>query len=106
MFYVLLYVTLYPFSFAIILMGKRELVALLSLSSWCLVMVERLFFVVSWVCLRFVFVVFPDHTDYFCNHPAGEVKVLFYFYCFLLLCGSNVLMFCASSSLRVFVLRL
>ena len=26
-------------SFAIILMGKRELVALLSLSSWCLVMV-------------------------------------------------------------------
>ena len=32
----LLYV---PFSFAIILMGKRELVALLSLSSWCLVIV-------------------------------------------------------------------
>ena len=26
-----------PSSFAIILMGKRELVALLSLSSWCLV---------------------------------------------------------------------
>ena len=25
-------------------MGKRELVALLNLSSWCLVMVERLFF--------------------------------------------------------------
>ena len=33
MFYVLLYVILCPFSFAIILMGKRELVALLSLSS-------------------------------------------------------------------------
>ena len=30
-------------SIAIILMGKRELVALLNLSSWCLVMVERLF---------------------------------------------------------------
>ena len=28
-------------SIAIILMGKRELVALLFLSSWCLVMVER-----------------------------------------------------------------
>ena len=27
------------YSFAIILMGKRELAALLSLSSWCLVMV-------------------------------------------------------------------
>ena len=30
-------------SIAIILMGKRELVALLNLSSWCLVMVERRF---------------------------------------------------------------
>ena len=30
-------------SIAIILMGKRELVALLDLSSWCLVMDERLF---------------------------------------------------------------
>ena len=28
-----------PSSFAIILMGKRELVTLLSLSSWCLVIV-------------------------------------------------------------------
>ena len=41
-------------SIAIILMGKRELVALLNLSSWCLVMVERLFLA--------VIVVFPDHT--------------------------------------------
>ena len=30
-------------SIEIILMGKRELIALLNLSSWCLVMVERLF---------------------------------------------------------------
>ena len=30
-------------SIAIILMGKRGLVALLNLSSWCLMMVERLF---------------------------------------------------------------
>ena len=49
-------------SIAIILMGKRELVALLNLSSWCLVMVERLFLVVPRCCLRFVIVVFPDHT--------------------------------------------
>ena len=38
------------------------LVALLNLSSWCLVMVERLFLVVPWGCLRFVIVVYPDHT--------------------------------------------
>ena len=43
-------------------MGKRELVALLNLSSCCLVMVERLFLAVPWGCLRFVIVVFPDHT--------------------------------------------
>ena len=43
-------------------MGKRELVALLSLSSRCLVIVVWLFFVVPWVCLQFVIVVFPDHT--------------------------------------------
>ena len=49
-------------SIAIILMGKRELVALLNLSSWCLVMVERLFLAVPQGCLRFVIVVFPDHT--------------------------------------------
>ena len=30
-------------SIAIILMGKRELIALLNLSSWCLVVVGRLF---------------------------------------------------------------
>ena len=49
-------------SFAIILMGKRELVDLLSLSSWSLVMVVWLFLAVPWGCLRFVIVVFPDHT--------------------------------------------
>ena len=49
-------------SIAIILMGKRELDALLNLSSWCLVMVERLFLAVPWGCLRFVIVVSPDHT--------------------------------------------
>ena len=33
-----------------------------SLSSWCLVMVVWLFIAVPWVCLRFVIVVFSDHT--------------------------------------------
>ena len=49
-------------SIAIILMGKRELIALLNLSSWCLVMVEQLFLTVPRGCLQFVIVVFPDHT--------------------------------------------
>ena len=40
---------------AIILMGKRELVAVLNLSSLCLVMVEWLFLAVPWGC----------HTHYF-----------------------------------------
>ena len=47
---------------AIILMGKRELIALLNLSSWCLVMVERLFLAVPRGCLQSVIVVFSDHT--------------------------------------------
>ena len=47
---------------AVVLVGMRELVALLDLSSWCLVMVERLFLAMTWGCLRFVIVVLPDHT--------------------------------------------
>ena len=43
-------------------MGKRELIVLLNLSSWCLVMVKRLFLTVPPGCLQFVIVVFPDHT--------------------------------------------
>ena len=39
------------------------MVALLSLHSWCLVMVVWLFLAVPWVCLRFVIMVFPDHTN-------------------------------------------
>ena len=49
-------------SIAIILIGKRELIALFILSSWCLVMIERLFLAVPRGCLQFVIVVFPDHT--------------------------------------------
>ena len=43
-------------------MEKRELVALRNLSSWCLEMVEWLFRLVPWGCLRFVIVVFPGHN--------------------------------------------
>ena len=49
-------------SSAIIFMGKRELIALLHLSSWCLVMVKWHFLAVPRDCLRSVIVVFPDHT--------------------------------------------
>ena len=62
------------FSIAIILMGKRELIALLNLSSWCLVMVERLFLAVPRGCLQFVIVVFPDHTH------------LLFLFCYAVLC--------------------
>ena len=55
----LLYV---PSNFVIILIRKRELVALFSLSSWCPMIVVWLFLVVPWVCLQFVIVVFPDNT--------------------------------------------
>ena len=61
-------------SIAIILMGKRELVALLNLSSWCLVVVEWLFLAVPWGCLRFVNVVFPDHTHLIFMKPEPQNK--------------------------------
>ena len=63
-------------SIAIILMGKRELVALLNLSSWCLVMVERLFLAVPRGCLLFVIVVFPDYTHLlFWKMDKGKIKI-------------------------------
>ena len=49
-------------SFAIMSIGKSELVALLCLSSWCLIIVVWLFLTMPWVCLQLVIVVFPDHT--------------------------------------------
>ena len=49
-------------SFTIVLTGKRELVDLLCLSSWCLMIVVWLFLTMPRVCLRFEFVVLPDHT--------------------------------------------
>ena len=49
-------------SIAIILMGKRELVALLDVSSWCLLVVGRLILAGPRGCLQFVIVIIPDHT--------------------------------------------
>ena len=64
-------------SIAIILMGKRELIALLNLSSWCLVMVGRLFLAVPRGCLQLVIVVFPDHTHLLFLKPNyNEVSLL------------------------------
>ena len=53
--------TCFHSSFAIMLMGKREPVALLC--SWCLVIAVWLF--LTMVCLQFVNRGFPDHTYYF-----------------------------------------
>ena len=60
-------------SFAIILIGKRELVTWLSLSSWCLIIVVWLFLAVLCVCLQFAIVVFRDHTH-----------LLFYMYIYII----------------------
>ena len=65
-----------PSSFEIILMGRRELVALLSLPSWCLVIVVWLFLAVPLVSLQCVIVVFPDHTYYFGFFPVVAVVVV------------------------------
>ena len=62
-------------SIAIILMRKRELIALLNLSSWCLVMVERLFLGVPRGCLLFVIVVFPDHTHLLFLSISGKTHL-------------------------------
>ena len=64
-----------PCSIAIILMGKRELVDLLNLSSSCLVMVERLFLEVPRGCLQFVIVVFPDHTHLLFLKKMDQMKL-------------------------------
>ena len=66
------YTSLYVHSsIAIILMGKIELNALFNLSSWCLVRVERHFLAVPQGCLRFVIVVFPDHTHLLFLHECS-----------------------------------
>ena len=70
-------------------MEKRKLVALLSLSSWCLLIVVWLFLEAPWVFLQFVISVFPDHThllflssEYplyllYMNHKTGHLETRF-----------------------------
>ena len=71
-------------STAIILMGKRELAALLNMSSLCLVMVEWLFLAVTLGCLRFVNVEFPDLITYYflyrTKHMTATLAIHFTFY--------------------------
>ena len=81
--YTLLYV---HSSFAIIMMGKRKLFGLLSLTSCCILMVVWLLLVVPWVCLLFAIVVFPNHTHllflgseypfclHYMNHKTGGLE--------------------------------
>ena len=45
-----------------------------NLSSWCPVMVKRLFLAVPGGCLQFVIVVFPDHTHYFCSVQVCNIS--------------------------------
>ena len=78
---------------AIILMGKIELIALLNLSSWCLVMVERLFLAVPRGCLQFVIVEFPDHTHLPFLSVTSPVKIrlwLYYIWLCTTIISSNV----------------
>ena len=67
-------------SFAIILIGKRELVVLLFLSSWCLVIVVRIFLTMQQSLLQFVIVVFPS-------------VILIYYFAIILLKAVNVITF-------------
>ena len=66
-------------SFAIISMGKRELAALLCLSSWCLVIVVWPFLAMPRVCLQSVNMAFPNHThllfSIFFAHQETSISV-------------------------------
>ena len=54
-----------------------ELVALLCLSFWCLVIVVRLFLTISWVCLQFVIVAFPDHYTHLLSKSYFRIYLFF-----------------------------
>ena len=65
-----------PSSFAIILMRKRELVALLSLSSWYLVIVVLLFLAVLWfVCSLWLcyFLIILTYYFYWCTIETMDI---------------------------------
>ena len=89
-------------SIAIILLGKRELVALLNFSSWCLLMVEWLFLTVPWGCLRFVIVVFPEHTHLLFFTEAQLIDSIYHMILksFCDVFGINILEFTIWASMR------
>ena len=64
------------FAIILILQRERELIALLSLSSWCLVMFVYIFFAVPWVCLWFVIVFFADLTHLLFFSIGIDFKIL------------------------------
>ena len=60
--------------------GKKEPVALLSLSSLCHVIAVWLFLAVPLVCLQFVIVVFPDQTHLLFSTRPKTVLLLWIIY--------------------------
>ena len=94
------------YSFAIISMGKRELVALLCLSSWCLVIVVWVFLMIPRVCLQFVILVFPDHTHLL----FGLFKLFFFIFkeIFFLVASTVTLLFhsCGTDCTDTFVVHM
>ena len=78
LFYTLLYVALCPFWWCNHLDGEggEGLVALLGLSSWCLVVVGRLFLAVPCGCLLFVIVAFPDRARLLFLWPKKNDKII------------------------------
>ena len=91
-------------SIAIILMGKRELVALLNLSSWCLVMVERLFLAVPRGCLRFVIVVFMIILTYYFSFKHSSSVLLLMYLCMYECMPHMCIFVTALSSMPLFML--
>ena len=65
-------------SFAIILKWKRKMVALLLLSYRCIATVNVLwlFITVPWFGMKFVSMVFPDHTHLFLVHLNNDILTL------------------------------
>ena len=68
-------------SFAIILMRKGELIALLCLSSWCLVMVVWLFLAEPWVCLRLWLWYFLIILTYYFRRKIKYITLLTFIMC-------------------------
>ena len=57
-------------------MRKRQRVALLCLSSWCLVIAVWLSLTMPRVCLQFVIVFFSDHTHFLFFHVLYRNDVM------------------------------